>query len=670
MAERAVRTRMYADRSGGGSVSIPAGEEVPFLLHDPGKAGKLVRIAQVGTLRRVVHRVFAALVPRGSDGMLTERAMVQRGGLREEEATMVLQTLDAAVEKEVSRRELVAAALQVLRDTRGLGQSLELLESATAALRLAVRIVWALVSLVATLLIFQVDVSSFFVGLAAVLVAASVAVGDPLRNLIQSVVFVLFYRQFEVGDLLHINDDVEDAEVVEINVLTTTLRDLYNVCFTVPNHVLVDSRICNLRRSPDAVMEVSFRVGYRTSPEQLDKLVAGAIAWVRMRPHVWNPAHVYFYVFEADLQGADSGPTMRIAFWLCHRMAHQEVMTTWADMATFRLAALQIMQRLGIECPQQPLPVALVDPSALLASIPNVVSAPSVTSNLLSSPPSNPPSFLRSNPNVTGRRSHDLRDGDGDEGGTSASEGASAAEPTDGEEQGGEEVGGKEDEEEAEEGGEEDGGEEEGVSSVQGSERERVLQTSERERTFSQWDTLGVVPEDEEREERVRRFDARAFAEQLNDCRTGAVAHTWTVDRPLAERSHVMPDARLITDANPLPPTRMPTPRSSSRDLGAAALAAALVARLSAPQGRGRERSSRSVESRPSDGAAGAGGANVAPSAPSTALRVPRVPAAALRVPADLGWAAGGHYNTVGAVPARGSAGRRALAGLFAPEQQ
>lgn len=93
-------------------------------------------------------------------------------------------------------------------------------------------------------------------------------------NVIQSIIFLFVIHPFDIGDrvLIRLSGDLENLVVAELNVFSTTFFKWDGTSLFVPNSVLIDSPICNIRRSGSIMENHSIQVSSRTSPDKLLKL--------------------------------------------------------------------------------------------------------------------------------------------------------------------------------------------------------------------------------------------------------------------------------------------------------------------------------------------------------------------------------------------------------------
>lgn len=93
-------------------------------------------------------------------------------------------------------------------------------------------------------------------------------------NVMQSILFLFVIHPFDTGDrvLIRLNGEIENLVVAELNIFSTTFYKFDGTSFFVPNSVLIESPICNIRRSGSIMETHSIQVNSKTDPTKLEKL--------------------------------------------------------------------------------------------------------------------------------------------------------------------------------------------------------------------------------------------------------------------------------------------------------------------------------------------------------------------------------------------------------------
>lgn len=143
------------------------------------------------------------------------------------------------------------------------------------------------------------SVSAVVATFGTILVSTAVAFGQTLKNTIESIVFVLVTKPYNVGDRIALDTPDGDPLLVEkIDILTTTFVGLDNRKVIYPTITLVYKPIYNLRKSTNAIVEVHFEISYETTEEQLSKLRA-SIATLLDSSNILT-SRLEFYLSEVD----------------------------------------------------------------------------------------------------------------------------------------------------------------------------------------------------------------------------------------------------------------------------------------------------------------------------------------------------------------------------------
>ncbi|KAA0169571.1 hypothetical protein FNF28_02015 [Cafeteria roenbergensis] len=340
---------------------LPARKRV-FVGTDRHPLPFLASVGSTGVARRLAMEAFDRLDWQ-RHGVVSYDSLTSELHLDEDVAEKLFERLEFSVTKSLTRRELALLVSQVLRDWTNLGKTLENYSSVTQALRIAVYSVWGVAVAMSALLIFNLSILEIIVPVSTVVVALSFALGEPTRQLVLSVLLLAVYQPFEIGDRVYIQG--ESQYVHRITLLGTWFRTFHNKLKWIPNHLLANLVIENHRRSKDAVVELHFPVGYRTTAEQIDKLTTALTHWIRAHPAQWRPETVELYVYTASPGSAE----MKIAVWLQHRLAWQDGLSVYSDIGKVNVFMMQAMVRLGIEFIKPVQPVTMAPPAVLAPSM-------------------------------------------------------------------------------------------------------------------------------------------------------------------------------------------------------------------------------------------------------------------------------------------------------------
>jgi small-conductance mechanosensitive channel len=157
----------------------------------------------------------------------------------------------------VSVAAIIAAGLVVsLLTGRGLKYLSRRSDMAAPLVRvLRIYIRWTLAAVV-LLLVFQElgvlkNVWTAFLAIAAMIAVGFVAVWSVLSNALCTLL-ILIYKPFRIGDLVEITSDNLKGEVIDLNLMFTTLRDDKDYLIQVPNNYFFQKAI-RLKKGKDEV---------------------------------------------------------------------------------------------------------------------------------------------------------------------------------------------------------------------------------------------------------------------------------------------------------------------------------------------------------------------------------------------------------------------------------
>ncbi|CAM9410579.1 unnamed protein product [Ectocarpus sp. 8 AP-2014] len=179
----------------------------------------------------------------------------------------------------ITKAEMVLGVVDTFKDHRSLAHTLH--DSEHIARKLGLIIFWLILFVLAFvwLSILGFDVLSLSVTFASFLIAFSFMIGTAASNLMSAVLFIFVSRLYDVGDRVHIYDDVQTAGVEPMNVVvvkvdlrTTSFRRWDEQIFYIPNHLLADKTIVNVQRTAHQWHEFYIHVAASTSSQKLETL--------------------------------------------------------------------------------------------------------------------------------------------------------------------------------------------------------------------------------------------------------------------------------------------------------------------------------------------------------------------------------------------------------------
>lgn len=105
-------------------------------------------------------------------------------------------------------------------------------------------------------------------------------------NVLQSIIFLFVIHPFDIGDrvFIRIGGVVENLVVAELNIFSTTFYRFDGTSFFVPNSLMINTHISNIRRSGNIMETHTIQVDSTTKPIKLEKLREKLIAFCRANP--------------------------------------------------------------------------------------------------------------------------------------------------------------------------------------------------------------------------------------------------------------------------------------------------------------------------------------------------------------------------------------------------
>ncbi len=116
------------------------------------------------------------------------------------------------------------------------------------------------------------SISGVVAGLGIGGLAVAMAAKDTLANFFGSIM-ILSDRPFRVGDW--IRADQNEGVVEEIGFRSTRIRTFPKTLITVPNSIIANTAIDNFSRMPKRRVNMTVGVTYRTTADQMERLVSG-----------------------------------------------------------------------------------------------------------------------------------------------------------------------------------------------------------------------------------------------------------------------------------------------------------------------------------------------------------------------------------------------------------
>lgn len=145
--------------------------------------------------------------------------------------------------------------------------------------------------------VFHMNIASLVAGLGIGGLAIALAAKESLENLFGS--FTIFLdKPFIAGDLIKTGNITGHVETIGFR--STRIRTLEKTYVSVPNKKMVEAELDNL--SMRTLKRTKFTLGliYRTSPEQLKKIISDIKSALNAHPLTTEDIEVFFYDFGAS----------------------------------------------------------------------------------------------------------------------------------------------------------------------------------------------------------------------------------------------------------------------------------------------------------------------------------------------------------------------------------
>ena len=161
---------------------------------------------------------------------------------------------------------MVSASVTAYGHTRAAGVG------GTTLVRYIAGAVLLFIGTVSVLALFDVSVVPAITALGIGGLAVALAFQDTLANVFSGLNLTLS-RQIRVGDYVELEGLAIEGHVVDIGWRATTLRTLMGLQVFIPNKKLAETVMINYTRDPGMAIELAFRSGLESEPEQVEAVV-------------------------------------------------------------------------------------------------------------------------------------------------------------------------------------------------------------------------------------------------------------------------------------------------------------------------------------------------------------------------------------------------------------
>ena len=336
---------------------IEAGQ---FSLFD-GK-GRIVAIRNAAHAKRLINQLFTALDTRNT-GLITRQQLQWDGdgwndplgpGWSEDSIEGAFQSMGADNALSFSRSDLLLFTEAAVTGFQSLRGTLNSLSAVTRALSLLANFLLAIVFIIFGVLLFDIDVQPVLISIGTVLVSVSFAISGPAGNFVESLIFLLVTRPYDMGDRVRFNGGIT-MFVHKMDLYTTTFERNDGTYVTYRNAVLAAGEIRNEKRSGYATIQVQMDISMDATPEQLEAMNGAVVNYVRNRPQSWRSGVIEFHIYSLN----PDRNSMSVAFWLRHRHPFQNGTAVFGDTSLFLLFVSRLFKKMGIRyrLPKQPIEI-------------------------------------------------------------------------------------------------------------------------------------------------------------------------------------------------------------------------------------------------------------------------------------------------------------------------
>jgi len=228
---------------------IEAGQ---FSLFDA--TGRIVAVHNAAHAKRIIHGIFTALDAKNS-GTIGRQQLLWDGdgwssplgpGWSDESVDAALATMDAANALSFSRADLIQFTEIAVSSFQSLRGTLHSLSTATQALNLVANLLLSVVFIVFAVLLLGINVQPLLVSISAVILSLSFAFARSASNFVDSAIFVLVTRPYDLGDRVRFDNSVA-MYVKKMDLYSTTFERNDGTQVVYSNTVLSVGEVSILR---------------------------------------------------------------------------------------------------------------------------------------------------------------------------------------------------------------------------------------------------------------------------------------------------------------------------------------------------------------------------------------------------------------------------------------
>jgi len=118
-----------------------------------------------------------------------------------------------------------------------------------------------------------------------------------VKNAIDSLIFLFIVHPYDIGDRIRVEVEKEELNMVvsELNVFSTVFYQWDGAKIYIPNHVLLQKTIINVRRSGLMAENIVFQIAFETPPEKIQQLKTEVAKFIKKHPKEYAGYFMFNY---------------------------------------------------------------------------------------------------------------------------------------------------------------------------------------------------------------------------------------------------------------------------------------------------------------------------------------------------------------------------------------
>lgn len=230
------------------------------------------------------------------------------------------------------------------------------------ALKRIVSCIFWMIILIIYLLMIDYDIQSLILPISTLMVAISFIIGNVTANFFTSLVFVLSYMPYDIGDRVvvdkaHASEGGQIWIVESVTMLVTKFRTAHNEVMEYPNYLLYQKRIVNFRDTDHACLQVTVRLPLQTTRSTLQEFADMVATYAQEHANTVISATVSTQ--EANVQEN----YLQCAIWATVQQSWQDVGAVYAVKGDIVLLVNEWMMQKSIKYEFVTQPVSVTNPA-------------------------------------------------------------------------------------------------------------------------------------------------------------------------------------------------------------------------------------------------------------------------------------------------------------------